>query len=99
VLRISSIDTRSNCGEATAFAGDHCFKRAKARAVAAFEQSYITALLQRSGGNVSLAARLAGKDRSDLSKLLRKYGIQRHKFEAGRSTAFRHRDRAADPPI
>jgi DNA-binding NtrC family response regulator len=83
VIRICSVDTLSQRGEATAIATDDCFKRAKARAVAAFEQSYITALLQRSGGNVSLAARLAGKDRSDLSKLLRKYGIQRHKFEAG----------------
>ena len=57
------------------------FKTAKARAVAAFEQSYITALLSKSRGNLSLASRLSGKDRSDLAKLLRKHGIQRHQFE------------------
>ncbi|MGO9991370.1 MAG: sigma-54 interaction domain-containing protein [Steroidobacteraceae bacterium] len=56
------------------------FKTAKARAVAAFEQSYITALLSRSGGNLSLASRLSGKDRSDLCKLLRKHGIDRQQF-------------------
>ncbi len=83
VVRISAIGTLSDRGEAAAFAADDGFKRAKARAVAAFEQSYITALLERSRGNVSLAARLAGKDRSDLSKLLRKYGIQRQKFDTG----------------
>jgi two-component system, NtrC family, response regulator GlrR len=59
---------------------DDVFKNAKARAVAAFEQAYVTALLIRSGGNLSLASRLSGKDRSDLSKLLRKYGIQRGQF-------------------
>lgn len=56
------------------------FRRAKARAVAAFEHSYITALLSKAGGNLSLASRLSGKDRSDLSKLLRKHGIQRGRF-------------------
>lgn len=61
---------------------DDVFKHAKARAVAAFEQSYLTSLLIRSGGNLSLASRLSGKDRSDLSKLLRKYGIKRDHFGA-----------------
>ena len=56
------------------------FRTAKARAVAAFEHSYITALLSKAGGNLSLASRLSGKDRSDLSKLLRKHGIQRGQF-------------------
>ncbi len=57
------------------------FKTAKARAVAAFEQAYITEMLSKSGGNLSLAARLSGKDRSDLCKLLRKHGILRRQFE------------------
>jgi hypothetical protein len=60
VVRITSFDAPANGAQATTFAADGNFKRAKARAVAAFEQSYIKALLERSGGNVSLAARLAG---------------------------------------
>jgi len=50
------------------------FREAKARAVAEFERAYIAELLNRANGNVSLAARLAGKERSRLGKLLRKHG-------------------------
>jgi two-component system, NtrC family, response regulator GlrR len=42
--------------------------------------------LSRSGGNLSLASRLSGKDRSDLSKLLRKHGIRRQEFERDRAS-------------
>jgi transcriptional regulator with PAS, ATPase and Fis domain len=81
VIRISSADAPADHPQGTPLAADESFKRAKARAVTAFEQSYIRAVLEKSGGNVSLAARLAGKDRSDLSKLLRKHGIQPRKSE------------------
>jgi len=80
VIRIAAADAPAERAQA-AIAAAESFKRAKARAVTAFERSYITALLERSGGNVSLAARLAGKDRSDLSKLVRKHGIQPRKTE------------------
>jgi DNA-binding NtrC family response regulator len=53
------------------------FREAKARVIAEFERTYIAALLQRANGNVSLAARLAGKERSRLGKLIRKYGLSR----------------------
>ena len=33
-------------------------------------------MLERAGGNVSLAARLAGKERSRFGRLVRKYGLQ-----------------------
>ncbi|RQS71534.1 sigma-54-dependent Fis family transcriptional regulator [Burkholderia sp. Bp8963] len=59
---------------------DESFKAAKARAVAEFERTYMFALLSRSGGNLSLASRLSGKDRSDIGKLLRKHGIERQRF-------------------
>ncbi len=51
---------------------------AKARAVAEFERAYVADLLTRTHGNLSQAARLAGKDRSRLGKLVKKYGIERH---------------------
>ena len=62
--------------------GDLTFHRAKARAVEAFERTYLVGLLGLAGGNVSLAAKLAGKERRSLGKLLKKYGLggsSRHK--------------------
>jgi two-component system, NtrC family, response regulator GlrR len=87
-IRISAIDPGCSRGEAKipSDAPEWSFKTAKARAIAAFEQSYIAALLLRSQGNLSLAARLSGKDRSDLSKLLRKHGIRRQEFERDQSS-------------
>ena len=52
------------------------FNEAKARTVHEFERRYLTELMARSGGNVSRAARMAGKERSAFGKLLRKHGIR-----------------------
>jgi DNA-binding NtrC family response regulator len=65
------------------------FREAKAQAVDAFERAYIAELLTRTHGNVSLAARLAGKERSRLAKLLRKHGISSAAFRAPASDAAR----------
>lgn len=51
------------------------FKEAKARCVADFEKAYIRDLLAQADGNLSAAARLAGKERSAFGKLARKYGL------------------------
>lgn len=48
------------------------FAEAKLRAVAAFEQHYVSESLRRAGGNVSEAARLAGLDRSNFRRILKK---------------------------
>jgi len=48
------------------------FSEAKQRAVAAFEQRYLEAALRRAGGNISEAARLAGLDRSNFRRALKK---------------------------
>lgn len=53
------------------------FRAAKAHAVAEFERAYLRELLSRTGGNISEAARLAGKERSRLSKLAKKHGLLR----------------------
>jgi DNA-binding NtrC family response regulator len=58
------------------------FREAKARAIAEFERAYVAELLTRSGGNISLAARLAGKERSRLGRLVRKYRLSARPPEA-----------------
>jgi two-component system, NtrC family, response regulator GlrR len=57
------------------------FREAKARAIAEFERDYVREMLARTGGNVSLAARLAGKERSRLNRLLRKHRISAREFK------------------
>lgn len=59
------------------------FKAAKARVVAEFERSYMSRLLARTAGNMTLAAQIAGKDRSDLGKLLKKHGLERQAYVGG----------------
>ena len=53
------------------------FADAKAEAIEAFERRYLTAVLSQAGGNLSLAARLAGKERSRFCRLVRKHGLHR----------------------
>lgn len=53
------------------------FRHAKACAIEVFEQDYLTRLLQQANGNVTDAARLAGKERRSLGKLLKKHQIER----------------------
>lgn len=58
------------------------FADAKAQAITDFERRYLAAVLQRAGGNLSLAARIAGKERSRFCKLVRKHGLHRTGLEA-----------------
>jgi DNA-binding NtrC family response regulator len=51
------------------------FNKAKAAAIAQFERTFISELLRQTGGNISRAARLCGKERSRLGKLVKKYGL------------------------
>lgn len=52
------------------------FAAAKAQAIAAFERQYLIEVLGRANGNLSQAARLAGKERSRFGKLVRKHRLQ-----------------------
>jgi DNA-binding NtrC family response regulator len=56
------------------------FREAKARAVSAFERSYLKRLMQQHRGNVTRAALAAGKERKAFSRLLRKYDMKRALF-------------------
>jgi DNA-binding NtrC family response regulator len=54
-----------------------CYRQAKAHAIAQFERAYVTSLLQRTRGNISLAARLSGKDRRSLGRLVKRHNLAR----------------------
>jgi DNA-binding NtrC family response regulator len=53
-------------------------KTAKRQMIEQFERSYIEQLLARHQGNVTRAAREAGKERRAFGKLVKKYGIHDH---------------------
>jgi DNA-binding NtrC family response regulator len=72
-LRIG--DDRLTQTGGTASALGWAYRPAKARALAAFDRRFLSELLLRSGGNISLAAKLAGKERRALGRLLKKYSI------------------------
>jgi len=59
---------------------DLSFAEAKARSIAEFERNYVRNLLAHTHGNLSEAARLAGKDRSRFGRLVKKYGLERAAF-------------------
>jgi DNA-binding NtrC family response regulator len=63
------------------------FQEAKASAIAQFERAYIVELLSRTRGNISQAARISGKERSRLGKLVKKYGLERTSFVQGAEAA------------
>lgn len=54
-------------------AGGLSFRQARAQAIAQFERTYITALLERHDGNISRAAREAQKERRAFGRLVKKY--------------------------
>ncbi len=51
------------------------FQQAKADAVRLFERDYLTRAMQITEGNITRAARLAGKERRAFGKLLKKHGL------------------------
>ena len=54
------------------------FCSAKAQAIADFERKFLQQLLAQTEGNVTRAAKLAGKERRALGRLLKKHGLDRH---------------------
>ena len=56
---------------------DQGFHAARDRLIANFERRYLTWLVNRAGGNMSRAARIAGVDRTTLYRLMEKHGLQR----------------------
>jgi len=61
-----------------AAAAEHeSFREARARAIQAFERQYLIQLLRQYKGNITQAARYAGKDRRALGRLVKRHNIDR----------------------
>lgn len=57
------------------------FRKGKSLAIGNFERSFIARLLTAHGGNISQAAKAAGKDRRSFQRLINKYGLDRQSFK------------------
>src|SRR5499433_3424877 len=69
-------DAPNGGGEVEVFSLAHLpYAQAKRLAMRAFERRYLSALLEKSGNNVSSAARAAGVDRSNFRRLLKQYEV------------------------
>jgi len=75
---------RAGSGEATS-AG--VFKAAKRQAIETFERAYLRRLMLEHQGNVSRAARAAGKERRDFGRLLKKHRIAAEHFSTTKRLA------------
>jgi DNA-binding NtrC family response regulator len=51
------------------------FRNAKLRAIQCFERDYVRRIMDKHSGNVTHAAREAGKDRRAFGRLAKKYGF------------------------
>lgn len=51
------------------------FRSAKLHAIQCFEREYVTEMMKKHAGNVTQAAREAGKDRRSFGRLAKKYGV------------------------
>ncbi|HAM50910.1 MAG TPA: hypothetical protein DCP92_09565 [Nitrospiraceae bacterium] len=56
------------------------YREARKKILLTFNVEYITRLLRRAEGNVSLAAQTAGIERQSLQHIMRKYGITSGEF-------------------
>ena len=59
------------------------FQEAKQSVITNFEKRYLSNLLAESGGNVTLAASRARKERRAFGKLLKKHGLERKLVSEG----------------
>lgn len=78
VLQSEDIDLPVDCPEEPEKTS---LRQAKMSTIQAFERSYLTDLLATHRGNITQAAKAAGKARRTLQRLLRKYSLDRQSFE------------------
>ena len=78
VLTAADLELNNNGNEAQA---SDLFRLGKLRAIVQFERNFIARLLAAHGGNISRAAKAAGKDRRSFQRLVSKYSLDRKSFE------------------
>lgn len=64
------------------FSPDLTYRQAKAAAIEAFERQYLTTLMARADGRVSVAARMVRTERRHLGRLLKRYQIAQDRIRA-----------------
>lgn len=79
-LRIDGAQAVEDVGTHVERAEPLDFRQAKERAIEIFERRFLTRVLSATHGNVSAAAKLANKERRALGRLLKKHGIDRHRY-------------------
>jgi DNA-binding NtrC family response regulator len=79
-IRVKDLPAAVRGRAASGIRADRRFREAKRSVVDAFEQSYLSDLLRRHGGNVTAAAESSGMLRSALQRLLRKHEIRSSSF-------------------
>ncbi len=67
--------------ESTALIEDLPFRDAKDKVIAAFEKDYASRMLDKTGGNITKAAEVAGMDKKNFWEILRRHGIDRRDFK------------------
>ncbi len=67
---------------AGAASANESYQAAKSRALEEFDRDYLQRVLRECGGNVTKAARLAGKERRAFGKLLKRYRIGRRRSDS-----------------
>ncbi len=76
--QVDAQDLRLDSAPFTPAGVEGSFNAQKARVVREFECSYLKDILARSGGNITCAAKAAGKDRRAFFELLRKHNLLTH---------------------
>lgn len=80
ILQPGDLDLPSSCPQKTCETS--FLREAKAQAVRQFERTYLTDLLAEHRGNITCAAKAAGKDRRSFQRLLQKHGLNRQSFQS-----------------
>lgn len=60
------------------------FREARTRTIEAFERQYVQEMIRKHNGNVTQAAREAGKERRSFGRMIKKYGLSRAVSDPGR---------------
>ncbi len=77
---IKPIDISLSLGSHEEISGERDLTSVKSRTIEQLERAYLVDILSRHNGNITYAAKAAGKDRRTIQRLLKKYGLYRQDF-------------------